>query len=178
MGYQLRFIEKYDIEAMARAVYSAGIHLADERKEWLQLMMSMAGGGERLLDSFLLLASMAGRKFKERENRREFLKAVPKSCDTGLFFFRGDPGAKFAVVNAGGGFAYVGIASATVKAGLPVPVVMSGVINETAMLDNMKEMFPSGMETPTALAVPSALKTACPHLIFMSDEANDVPSNS
>ena len=87
MGYQLRFIEKYDIEAMARAVYSAGIHLADERKEWLQLMMSMAGGGERLLDSFLLLASMAGRKFKERENRREFLKAVPKSCDTGLFFF-------------------------------------------------------------------------------------------
>ena len=87
MGYQLRFIEKYDIEAMARAVYSAGIHLADDRKEWLQLMMSMAGGGERLLDSFLLLASMAGRKFKERENRREFLKAVPKSCDTGLFFF-------------------------------------------------------------------------------------------
>ncbi|MBR3541099.1 MAG: hypothetical protein IKO08_06545 [Bacteroidales bacterium] len=87
MGYQLRFIEKYDIEAMARAVYSAGIQLADDRKEWLQLMMSMAGGGERLLVSFLLLASMAGRKFKERENRREFLKAVPKSCDTGLFFF-------------------------------------------------------------------------------------------
>ena len=25
-----------------------------------------------------------------------------------MFFFRGDPGAKFAVVNAGGGFAYVG----------------------------------------------------------------------
>lgn len=87
MGYQLRFIEKYDIEAMARAVYSAGIHLADERKEWLQLMMSMAGGGERLLDSFLLLASMAGKKFKERENRRLFLKAVGKSSDVGLKFF-------------------------------------------------------------------------------------------
>ena len=87
MGYQLRFIEKYDIEAMARAVYSAGIHLADDRKEWLQLMMSMAGGGERLLDSFLLLASMAGRKFKERENRREFRKAMRKSCDAGLKFF-------------------------------------------------------------------------------------------
>ena len=28
--------------------------------------------------------------------------------DTGLFFFRGDPGEKFAVVNAGGGFMYVG----------------------------------------------------------------------
>ena len=28
--------------------------------------------------------------------------------DAGLFFFKGDPGAKFAVCNAGGGFAYVG----------------------------------------------------------------------
>ncbi|MCM1228155.1 MAG: alpha/beta hydrolase-fold protein [Clostridium sp.] len=28
--------------------------------------------------------------------------------DTGLFFFKGEPGAKFAVTNAGGGFAYVG----------------------------------------------------------------------
>ena len=27
---------------------------------------------------------------------------------TGLFFFQGEPGAKFAVCNAGGGFAYVG----------------------------------------------------------------------
>lgn len=87
MGYRLRFIEKYDIEAMARAVYNAGIHLADDRKEWLRLMMSMAGGGERLLDSFLLLASMAGKKFKERENRRLFLKAVGKSSDVGLKFF-------------------------------------------------------------------------------------------
>ena len=34
--------------------------------------------------------------------------ADPAKEDTGLFFFRGDPGAKFAVVNAGGGFAYVG----------------------------------------------------------------------
>ena len=87
MGYRLRFIEKYDIEAMARADFNAGIHLADGRKEWLQLMMSMAGGGERLLDSFLLLASMAGRKFNERENRREFLKAVRKSSDVALKYF-------------------------------------------------------------------------------------------
>ena len=35
-------------------------------------------------------------------------KADPAKEDTGLFFFRGDPGAKFAVLNAGGGFAYVG----------------------------------------------------------------------
>lgn len=35
-------------------------------------------------------------------------KADPEKEDTGLFFFKGDPGAKFAVINAGGGFAYVG----------------------------------------------------------------------
>ena len=35
-------------------------------------------------------------------------QAEPEKADTGLFFFRGNPGAKFAVVNAGGGFVYVG----------------------------------------------------------------------
>ena len=34
--------------------------------------------------------------------------ADPAKEDTGLFFFRGDPGTKLAIVNAGGGFAYVG----------------------------------------------------------------------
>lgn len=34
--------------------------------------------------------------------------ADPAKRDTGLFFFRGKPGAKFAICNAGGGFAYVG----------------------------------------------------------------------
>ena len=34
--------------------------------------------------------------------------AAASKEDTGLFFFRGEPGAKFAVCNAGGGFAYVG----------------------------------------------------------------------
>ncbi len=32
----------------------------------------------------------------------------PRSRDTGLFFFRGKPGAKFAICNAGGGFVFVG----------------------------------------------------------------------
>ncbi|MGN0106898.1 MAG: alpha/beta hydrolase [Hominilimicola sp.] len=32
----------------------------------------------------------------------------PEKRNTGLFFFRGNPGEKFAVCNAGGGFAYVG----------------------------------------------------------------------
>ncbi len=47
----MRFIDTFDIERMARAAHSAGIHLADSREDWLKLMMSMAGGGERLLDS-------------------------------------------------------------------------------------------------------------------------------
>lgn len=35
-------------------------------------------------------------------------KADPAKEDTGLFFFKGDPGEKFAVCSAGGGFVYVG----------------------------------------------------------------------
>lgn len=35
-------------------------------------------------------------------------EAEPAKEDTGLFFFKGNPGGKFAVCNAGGGFAYVG----------------------------------------------------------------------
>lgn len=35
-------------------------------------------------------------------------KADPSKEDTGLFFFRGNPDEKFAVVNAGGSFMYVG----------------------------------------------------------------------
>lgn len=35
-------------------------------------------------------------------------QADPRKRDTGLFFFRGKPGAPFAVCNAGGAFAYVG----------------------------------------------------------------------
>ncbi len=38
----------------------------------------------------------------------EEMDADPSKRDTGLFFFRGEPGEKFAVVNAGGGFMYVG----------------------------------------------------------------------
>lgn len=38
----------------------------------------------------------------------EEIIANPWKADTGLFFFKGNPGAKFAICNAGGGFAYVG----------------------------------------------------------------------
>ena len=34
--------------------------------------------------------------------------ADPARENTGIFFFKGEPGAKFAICNAGGGFAYVG----------------------------------------------------------------------
>ena len=34
--------------------------------------------------------------------------ADPWKAETGLFFFKGQPGARFAICNAGGGFAYVG----------------------------------------------------------------------
>ncbi len=34
--------------------------------------------------------------------------ADPAKKNTGLFFFRGNPGEKFAIVNAGGAFVYVG----------------------------------------------------------------------
>ncbi len=35
-------------------------------------------------------------------------KLDPSKKDTGLFFFRGNPGQKFSIVNAGGAFSYVG----------------------------------------------------------------------
>lgn len=39
---------------------------------------------------------------------QEDIASDPTKADTGLFFFKGSPGEKFAVVNAGGGFMYVG----------------------------------------------------------------------
>lgn len=41
--------------------------------------------------------------YSDQEKRSD-----PEKEDTGLFFFKGEPGAKFAICNAGGGFAYVG----------------------------------------------------------------------
>ena len=43
--------------------------------------------------------------------------ADPAKADTGLFFFRGEPGAPFALCNAGGGFAYDGLHAAYAAAG-------------------------------------------------------------
>ena len=50
----------------------------------------------------------AGEQIFYRIYADEEIAADPWKADTGLFFFRGKPGAKTAICNAGGGFAYVG----------------------------------------------------------------------
>jgi len=45
----------------------------------------------------------------------------PARCNTGLFFFRGRPGAPFAVISAGGGFSYV----ASLHEGFPYAAMIS-----------------------------------------------------
>ena len=41
--------------------------------------------------------------YSEEEKKKD-----PRKKDTGLFYFKGKPGKRFAICNAGGGFAYVG----------------------------------------------------------------------
>ena len=75
------------------------------------------------------------------------------------------------------GYSYAGICGASVLAGKGVSVVTAAVINETAMVANITEKFPSSMTTPNALSL-SAIKSALPHIIWESDEAYDAPSNN
>lgn len=49
-----------------------------------------------------------GERIFYRIYSEEEMKADPKKRDTGLFYFKGKPGAKYAILNAGGGFVYVG----------------------------------------------------------------------
>lgn len=65
----------------------------DETVEIANYMRARAAAGEPYFFSI----------YTEEERQ-----ADPEKQDTGLFFFRGEPGARFAVCNAGGGFAYVG----------------------------------------------------------------------
>ena len=66
---------------------------ADKTVEIVNTMHSKAATGETIFYDI----------YTESEK-----EADPAKRDTGLFFFKGDPGAKFAICNAGGGFAYVG----------------------------------------------------------------------
>jgi predicted esterase len=61
--------------------------------EIVNYMKSKAGAGEQIFYDIYTDAEKA---------------ADPAKKNTGLFFFRGKPGAKFAIVNAGGAFVYVG----------------------------------------------------------------------
>lgn len=66
---------------------------ADKTVEIVQSLHDQAAAGEPVFYEI----------YTEEERRDD-----PSKEDTGLFFFRGEPGEKFAVVNAGGGFMYVG----------------------------------------------------------------------
>jgi enterochelin esterase-like enzyme/acetyl esterase/lipase len=51
---------------------------------------------------------LAGNQIFYRIYSDEEIAADPSKADTGLFFFRGEQGAPYAIMNAGGGFMYVG----------------------------------------------------------------------
>lgn len=65
----------------------------DKTVEIIQALHDQAGAGDQVFYDI----------YSEEERA-----ADPSKEDTGLFFFKGKPGEKFAVVNAGGGFMYVG----------------------------------------------------------------------
>ncbi len=58
--------------------------------------------------NYLKEQSLGGNQIFYPIYSEEEIAADPSKADTGLFFFRGTPGERFAVMNAGGGFAYVG----------------------------------------------------------------------
>ena len=58
--------------------------------------------------NYLHDCAVAGEKVFYHIYTPEEMAVEPEKCDTGLFFFKGRPDAKFAVCNAGGGFVYVG----------------------------------------------------------------------
>src|SRR5512143_3398855 len=64
---------------------------------------TVAGALNRMIDDAAGGRTVFYRFYSEAERQRE-----PGRDDTGLFFFRGRPGAPFAVVCPGGGFSYVG----------------------------------------------------------------------
>jgi len=64
---------------------------------------TVAGALNRMIDDAARGRTVFYRFYSEGERQRE-----PARDNTGLFFFRGRPGAPFAVVCPGGGFSYVG----------------------------------------------------------------------
>jgi len=52
--------------------------------------------------------TLAGKQIFYSIYTEEEIAVDPSKADTGLFFFKGNPGARFAIVNAGGGMVFVG----------------------------------------------------------------------
>jgi len=77
---------------------------------------TVAGALNRLIDEAAGGQTVFYRFYSEAQRQQE-----PARNDTGLFFFRGRPGAPFAVVCPGGGFAYV----ASVHEGFPYAAAIS-----------------------------------------------------
>lgn len=81
-------------EVSSSGVYVWYSHIqADKTVEIVNDVIGRAAAGEQVFYPIYTEAEM---------------DADPSKRDTGLFFFRGEPGEKFALVNAGGGFMYVG----------------------------------------------------------------------
>jgi acetyl esterase/lipase len=78
---------------------------------------TVASALNRMVDDAARGRTVFYRFFSEVERRQE-----PARGNTGLFFFRGRPGAPFAVVCPGGGFSYVG----SVHEGFPHAAAISG----------------------------------------------------
>lgn len=85
--------------------YHSGVD-AQEAARVINMMADKAGSGELSFHPF----------YTEREKA-----AAPQKSETGLFFFKGKPGAPFAVVCPGGGFSYVG----SIHEGFPYALELS-----------------------------------------------------
>lgn len=70
------------------------------------------------------------------------------------------------------GWSYVGIAAASVLKGQACPILVGGMVNEIALLANMKEFFPTPDRALTVDDL-TAIKSALPHIVWMSDECSD-----
>lgn len=71
------------------------------------------------------------------------------------------------------GWSYAGIAAASVKKGQACPILVGGMVNEVALIENMKDFFPTPDRAVTIDDL-AAIKAALPHIVWMSDECSDV----
>ncbi len=80
-------------------------HAVQSAPDLVQQYPARQDGGDR---NYMREKADAGEQIFYRIYTDAEIAADPWKADTGLFFFKGNPGAKVAICNAGGGFAYVG----------------------------------------------------------------------